>query len=159
MLWNVHETWSRSTSSKIARCLCFFFEPNQTFQTLQDHDRRLCLSERNVLMYLIMCPTGEGPFPGIIDLYTLGGTVCEPRAALLANKGFVVFALAFYGYQDMPKTVDRLDLEYFEEGVTFLQTQPKVSRVKTFQSFKIKRQKYMYTLRLICHAGYEWISW
>lgn len=74
-----------------------------------------------------MCSTGEGPFPGIIDLYTLGGTVCEPRAALLANKGFVVFALAFYGYQDMPKTVDKLDLEYFEEGVRFLQTQPKVS--------------------------------
>ncbi|XP_053098285.1 acyl-coenzyme A thioesterase 6-like [Pangasianodon hypophthalmus] len=72
--------------------------------------------------------TGEGPFPGIIDLYTLGGTVCEPRAALLANKGFVVFALAFYGYQDMPKTVDKLDLEYFEEGVTFLQMQPKVKK-------------------------------
>ncbi|XP_053469710.1 acyl-coenzyme A thioesterase 5 isoform X2 [Ictalurus furcatus] len=76
----------------------------------------------------LFIPPGEGPFPGIIDLYTLGGTVCEPRAALLANKGFVVFALAFYGYQDMPKTVDRLDLEYFEEGVTFLQTQPKVKR-------------------------------
>ncbi|XP_047006996.1 acyl-coenzyme A thioesterase 1 isoform X1 [Ictalurus punctatus] len=76
----------------------------------------------------LFIPPGEGPFPGIIDLYTLGGTVCEPRAALLANKGFVVFALAFYGYQDMPKTVDRLDLEYFEEGVTFLQTQPKVKK-------------------------------
>ncbi|XP_026779538.3 acyl-coenzyme A thioesterase 5 [Pangasianodon hypophthalmus] len=76
----------------------------------------------------LFIPPGEGPFPGIIDLYTLGGTVCEPRAALLANKGFVVFALAFYGYQDMPKTVDKLDLEYFEEGVTFLQMQPKVKK-------------------------------
>lgn len=52
--------------------------------------------------------------------------MCEPRAALLANKGYVVFALALYGYQDMPKTVDKLDLEYFEEGVEFLQAQPKV---------------------------------
>ncbi|KAK2864349.1 hypothetical protein Q7C36_003503 [Tachysurus vachellii] len=76
----------------------------------------------------LFIPPGEGPFPGIIDLYTLGGTVCEPRAALLANKGFVVFALAFYGYQDMPKTVDKIDLEYFEEGVRFLQTQPKVKK-------------------------------
>ncbi|XP_058235620.1 acyl-coenzyme A thioesterase 5 [Hemibagrus wyckioides] len=76
----------------------------------------------------LFIPPGEGPFPGIIDLYTLGGTVCEPRASLLANKGFVVFALAFYGYQDMPKTVDKLDLEYFEEGVRFLQMQPKVKK-------------------------------
>lgn len=75
-----------------------------------------------------VCSAGEGPFPGVIDLYTLGGTVCEPRAALLANKGFVVFALAFYGYQDMPKTVDKLHLEYFEEGVKFLQMQPKVKK-------------------------------
>ncbi|KAF4071133.1 hypothetical protein AMELA_G00281410 [Ameiurus melas] len=81
-----------------------------------------------VLMYLMMCSTGEGPFPGIIDLYTLGGALCEPRAALLANKGFVVFALAFYGYQDMPKTVDSFDLEYFEEGVTFLQMQREVKK-------------------------------
>ncbi|XP_053344907.1 acyl-coenzyme A thioesterase 2, mitochondrial-like [Clarias gariepinus] len=76
----------------------------------------------------LFIPPGEGPFPGIIDLYTLGGTVCEPRAALLANKGFVVFALAFYGYQDMPKTVNTLHLEYFEEGLTFLQEHPKVKK-------------------------------
>ncbi|XP_053344906.1 acyl-coenzyme A thioesterase 2, mitochondrial-like [Clarias gariepinus] len=77
----------------------------------------------------LFIPPGEGPFPGIIDLYTLGGTVCEPRAALLANKGFVVFALAFYGYQDMPKTVNTLDLEYFEEGLKFLQMQDKVKKI------------------------------
>ncbi|KAI5090853.1 acyl-coenzyme A thioesterase 1, partial [Silurus meridionalis] len=76
----------------------------------------------------LFIPPGEGPFPGIIDLYTLGGSICEPRAALLANKGFVVFALAFYGYQDMPKTVDTLHLEYFEEGLKFLQEQPKVKK-------------------------------
>ena len=62
-----------------------------------------------------------------MDLYTLGGGPSESRASLMANKGFVVLALAFYRYKDLPKTIDQLDLEYFEEGVHFLQQQPKVS--------------------------------
>lgn len=77
-----------------------------------------------------MCCTGEGPFPGIITLYTLSGIVFEPQAALPANKGFVVFALALYGYQNIPKMMDKLDLEYFEEGLTFLHMHPKVSSIK-----------------------------
>ncbi|XP_066532698.1 acyl-coenzyme A thioesterase 5 [Hoplias malabaricus] len=76
----------------------------------------------------LFTPPGRGPFPAVIDLYTLGGTLCEPRAALLANKGFMVLALAYYGYQDMPKKVDKLELEYFEEALTFLQKQPEVKQ-------------------------------
>ncbi|KAI4905871.1 hypothetical protein NFI96_023560 [Prochilodus magdalenae] len=76
----------------------------------------------------LFTPPGEGPFPGIIDLYTFGGSICEPRAALLASKGFVVLALAYYGYQDMPKEVKKFDLEYFEEAATFLQMLPEVQR-------------------------------
>lgn len=75
----------------------------------------------------LFIPPGPGPFPGIVDLYTLGGGPSEPRASLLANKGFMVLALAFYRYKDLPKKVDKLDLDYFEEGVRFLQKQPKVS--------------------------------
>lgn len=70
---------------------------------------------------------GKGPFPGIVDLYTLGGGLTEPRASLLANKGFVVLALAYYGYQDLPKNPKIFDLEYFEEAVTYLRRQPEVS--------------------------------
>lgn len=72
---------------------------------------------------------GEGPFPGILDLYTFGGDLCEPRASLLASKGFAVLALAYYGYQDLPKTPSKhFDLEYFEEALTFLKRQPQVSK-------------------------------
>ncbi|XP_063070576.1 acyl-coenzyme A thioesterase 1-like isoform X3 [Engraulis encrasicolus] len=74
----------------------------------------------------LFIPPGPGPFPGIVDLYTLRGGPAEPRASLLANKGFVVLALAFFRYKDLPKQVGQLDLEYFEEGVNFLKQQPKV---------------------------------
>lgn len=62
-----------------------------------------------------------------MDLYTFGGGLCEPRASLLANKGYVVLALAYYGYQDLPKNPKTLDLEYFEEAVTYLRRLPEVS--------------------------------
>ncbi|KAG7508436.1 acyl-coenzyme A thioesterase 1-like [Solea senegalensis] len=75
---------------------------------------------------VLFIPPGKGPFPGIVDLYTLGGGLSEPRASLLAGKGFVVLALAYYGYQDLPKNPKKLDLEYFEEGVTYLRNQPEV---------------------------------
>lgn len=75
---------------------------------------------------VLFIPPGKGPFPGIVDLYTFGGRLTEARASLLANKGFVVLALAYFGYEDLPKNPKKLDLEYFEEAVTYLRRQPEV---------------------------------
>nr|XP_046229577.1 acyl-coenzyme A thioesterase 1 [Scatophagus argus]XP_046229578.1 acyl-coenzyme A thioesterase 1 [Scatophagus argus] len=75
---------------------------------------------------VLFVPPGKGPFPGVLDLYTFGGGLSEPRASLLANKGYVVLALAYYGYKDLPKNPKMLDLEYFEEAVTYLKKQPDV---------------------------------
>lgn len=63
---------------------------------------------------------GNGPFPGIIDLYGTGGGLPEYRACLLANYGFSVLALAFYGYEDLPKEMKEFCLEYFEEAVNYM---------------------------------------
>ncbi|KAL0963079.1 hypothetical protein UPYG_G00349400 [Umbra pygmaea] len=75
---------------------------------------------------VLFLPPGQGPFPAVLDVYTLGGGISEVRASLLANKGFVVLALAYYGYQDLPKIPKFLDLEYFEEAISFLKSQPQV---------------------------------
>lgn len=75
----------------------------------------------------LLLPAGAGPFPAVLDLYTLGGGLSEKRAALLASRGFVVLALALYGHDDMPKNVAELHLDYFEEAVEFLKIQNKVS--------------------------------
>ncbi|GCB69281.1 hypothetical protein scyTo_0013950 [Scyliorhinus torazame] len=69
---------------------------------------------------------GDGPFPGIIDLYGSVGGLVEHRASLLANHGFLVLALGYFGFDDLPKDFINLDLEYFEEAVNFLRQQPKV---------------------------------
>ncbi|XP_052041422.1 acyl-coenzyme A thioesterase 5-like [Apodemus sylvaticus] len=81
--------------------------------------RRVPVREGRVRASLFL-PPGPGPFPGIIDLFGVGGGLLEYRASLLAGKGFVVMALAYYNYQDLPKDMGVIHLEYFEEAVTYL---------------------------------------
>ncbi|XP_072031318.1 acyl-coenzyme A amino acid N-acyltransferase 2-like [Amphiura filiformis] len=64
-------------------------------------------------------PKGPGPFPGVIDLFGAAGGCIQIRAALLASHGFAAFALAFFGYEDLPKAAWNLDCEYFEEAVDY----------------------------------------
>ena len=44
-----------------------------------------------------------------------------------ASRGFVGLTLAFYGVDDLPSTINSLDLEYFEEAVDYLLARPEVS--------------------------------
>ncbi|KAI1895472.1 hypothetical protein AGOR_G00106620 [Albula goreensis] len=74
----------------------------------------------------LFIPPGEGPFPGVLDLYTFGGGLSEIRPCLLANKGFLVLTVSLYGYDDLPKKVSMIDLEYFEDALMFLKKQPKL---------------------------------
>ncbi|XP_039597313.1 acyl-coenzyme A thioesterase 1-like [Polypterus senegalus] len=88
--------------------------------------RRLPVKEGRVRGTLFL-PPGEGPFPGVLDMYGTGGGLPEYRACLLSGHGFAVLALAYYGYQDLPKDMRKLQLEYFEEASAFLRAHPKVT--------------------------------
>ncbi|KAI5937540.1 Acyl-coenzyme A thioesterase 2, mitochondrial [Manis javanica] len=68
----------------------------------------------------LFLPPEPGPFPGIVDIFGAGGGLVEYRASLLAEKGFAVLALAYYNYEDLPKDMKTLHLEYFEEAVNYL---------------------------------------
>ncbi|XP_054989172.1 acyl-coenzyme A thioesterase 2, mitochondrial isoform X2 [Sorex araneus] len=74
----------------------------------------------------LFLPPGPGPFPGIVDIFGVGGGLPEYRASLLAGKGFAVMALAYYHYEDLPKDIQTLQLEYFEEAVDYLRSHPQV---------------------------------
>ncbi|XP_075470438.1 acyl-coenzyme A thioesterase 1-like isoform X2 [Ascaphus truei] len=75
----------------------------------------------------LFLPPGSGPFPAVIDLYGTGGGLMEHRASLLANHGFLTLALAYFDYDDLPKSIIGLDLGYFREAVEFLRSQPQVN--------------------------------
>ncbi|XP_040192698.1 acyl-coenzyme A amino acid N-acyltransferase 1-like [Rana temporaria] len=74
----------------------------------------------------LFIPPGEGPFQGVIDIFGGFGGLIEYRCSLLASRGFATLALAYFAYEDLPKTLDYLDLKYFEEAVQFLSSHPKV---------------------------------
>ena len=57
---------------------------------------------------------GEGPFPGVIDLFGTAGGILEFRAALLASRGFACLSLPYFRYEDLPDDLfGGIDLEYF----------------------------------------------
>nr|XP_021535579.1 acyl-coenzyme A thioesterase 1-like [Neomonachus schauinslandi] len=68
---------------------------------------------------------GDGPFPGLIDMFGDGG-LNESQASLLACRGFATLALPFFGYEDLPPIMKDLNLDYFEEAAKFVQSHPKV---------------------------------
>ncbi|XP_069886722.1 acyl-coenzyme A thioesterase 1-like isoform X2 [Dipodomys merriami] len=87
--------------------------------------RRVPVREGRVRATLFL-PPEPGPYPGIVDLFGVGGGLLEYRASLLAGKGFAVMALAYYNYDDLPKVMDTMHVEYFEEALNFLRNHPEV---------------------------------
>ncbi|KAM6170690.1 acyl-coenzyme A amino acid N-acyltransferase 2-like [Rhynchocyon petersi] len=76
----------------------------------------------------LFLPPGEGPFPGIIDLFGGIGGLVEFRASLLAAHGFGVLALAYFAYEDLPRQLLEVDLGYFEEAANLLLAHPKIQK-------------------------------
>ncbi|KAM4808373.1 bile acid-CoA:amino acid N-acyltransferase [Rhinophrynus dorsalis] len=74
----------------------------------------------------LFLPPGEGPFPGIIDMFGGVGGLVEFRSAQLASRGMASLALAYFGYEDLPSSLETVDLKYFEEAAQYLLSNPKV---------------------------------
>ncbi|EDO34825.1 predicted protein [Nematostella vectensis] len=81
--------------------------------------RRIPIREGRIRGTLFV-PQGNGPFPAIMDMFGTAGGLIEFKAALLASHGFLAFALAYFDYDDLPKVVTEIKLEYFEEAAHWL---------------------------------------
>ncbi|XP_044132269.1 acyl-coenzyme A amino acid N-acyltransferase 1-like [Bufo gargarizans] len=88
--------------------------------------QRILIREGRIRGALFL-PTGEGPFPGVIDMFGGVGGLIEFRSGLLASRGFASLALAYFAYDDLPSFLGVVDLKYFEEAAQFLWSHPKVS--------------------------------
>ncbi|KAM4690624.1 acyl-coenzyme A thioesterase 2, mitochondrial-like isoform 2-T2 [Rhinophrynus dorsalis] len=86
--------------------------------------RRIRLREGAVRGSLFL-PPGEGPFPGVIDMFGDEGGLVEYRSSLLASRGFASLALPYFAFEDLPPAMTEFHLEYFEEAAKFLALHPK----------------------------------
>ncbi|KAF6729724.1 Acyl-coenzyme A thioesterase 3, partial [Oryzias melastigma] len=75
-----------------------------------------------------------GPFPAVLDLCTV---MSERRAALLANKGFVVLTLSVF--QENLGNLKMLHLDPLEEAIIFLLQQPKKRQILPALMFDAKK--------------------
>lgn len=72
-------------------------------------------------------PEGNGPFPGVIDLFGGAGGCVEIRAALLAKHGFASLALAYFRHEGLKaKTFADFEMSYFDRAIEWLMKQPQV---------------------------------
>jgi len=71
-------------------------------------------------------PIDDGARPGVILLGGSEGGLHELDAALLANHGFAVLALAYFGTDGVPPFLVEIPLEYFEAAIGFLRGHPAI---------------------------------
>ncbi|XP_004455168.1 peroxisomal succinyl-coenzyme A thioesterase isoform X2 [Dasypus novemcinctus] len=74
----------------------------------------------------LFVPPGCGPFPGIIDIFGVGGGLWEYRASLLAGHGFATLAVAYSDFEDLPTGYNDVHLDYFEEALCYMLQHPQV---------------------------------
>ncbi|WP_020006555.1 acyl-CoA thioesterase/bile acid-CoA:amino acid N-acyltransferase family protein [Salinicoccus albus] len=69
-------------------------------------------------------PVGDDTYPGVIILGGSDGGKLDNAAALLASHGYSAMALAYFGIENLPKSLINIPLEYFEKAIHCLQQQP-----------------------------------
>ncbi|XP_053141325.1 acyl-coenzyme A thioesterase 1-like [Hemicordylus capensis] len=87
--------------------------------------RRIRLKE-GVVRGSLFLPPGNGPFPGVIDMFGDEGGLTEFRSSLLATHGFAALSLPYFNFEDLPKVMEDFHLEYFEQAARFLLHHSKV---------------------------------
>ena len=70
---------------------------------------------------------GAGPFPGVVDMFGSSGSLMEHRAALFASRGIAALALAYIGFEGLPKDFSNLKMSYFQEAVNYFLSREEVS--------------------------------
>ena len=73
-------------------------------------------------------PAGEGRHPAILVLSGSGGGIPPATgfAGGLASRGYAVLALAYFGAERLPRSLERIPLEYFGTALNWMAQQPSV---------------------------------
>ena len=69
------------------------------------------------LVGTLFTPAGQGPHPVVVVLNGSGGGINEPRAALLASRGYQAFALGYFKAPGLSPFITETPLEYLETGL------------------------------------------
>jgi len=74
----------------------------------------------------LFLPEGNGARPAILVLSGSEGGTFEPAAAQYAARGYVTFALAYFGIDDLPNDLEEIPVETVGRGLQWLKSHPRV---------------------------------
>lgn len=92
---------------------------------LADGVERVTLHEGS-LRGLLFVPPGKGPHPGILVLGGSEGGMPTRRAAWFASHGYAALALAYFRFEDLPRELAAIPLEYFGQAFVWMGHRPEV---------------------------------
>jgi dienelactone hydrolase len=69
---------------------------------------------------VLFVPSGKGPHPGILVLGGSEGGMPSRRAAWFASHGYVALALAYFRFDDLPRELANVPLEYFGQAFVWM---------------------------------------
>jgi dienelactone hydrolase len=70
--------------------------------------------------------TNNRRYPGVLVLGGWEGGVPLEEAAWLASHGFAAFALAYFRYENLPKALEGIPLEYFGNALMWMMKRPEI---------------------------------
>jgi dienelactone hydrolase len=94
-------------------------------RTVEPGIRRIPVREAGVVGTFFM-HAGNGRRPAIVVLGGAEGGVSEDRAALVATHGFNALALAYFGADNLPRSLALIPIEDVEAAIDWLERQPSV---------------------------------
>jgi dienelactone hydrolase len=74
----------------------------------------------------LFVPGADGQHPGVLVLGGWEGGVPLEEAAWLASHGFAAFALAYFRYENLPKALEGIPLEYFGNALMWMMKRPEI---------------------------------
>jgi dienelactone hydrolase len=75
----------------------------------------------------LFLPPGKDRRPAVLVLGGSEGGMPSRRAAWLASHGFAALALAYFRYDDLPKELAGIPLEYFGEALNWMAHRPEIA--------------------------------
>lgn len=75
---------------------------------------------------VLFVPPGTGPHPAILVLGGSEGGVPARRAAWFASHGYTALALAYFRFDDLPRELANIPLEYFRDALVWMARRPEI---------------------------------
>jgi dienelactone hydrolase len=75
---------------------------------------------------ILFLPAESGPWPGVLVVGGSNGGVPIEKASWLAAHGYAAFALAYFRYEDLPKDLEAIPLEYFGYALSWMMKRPQI---------------------------------